>query len=37
MPDSSFIVMPDLIGHLKSVVRKRGSRPAKQNGPNPVA
>ena len=36
-PDGSFPVMPDLIGHLIPTPSKREPRPAKKNGPNPVA
>ena len=37
MPDGSSPVMPDLIGHLIPVPSNREPRPAKKNGPNPVA
>ena len=34
---SLFYVMPDQIGHLIPVDSEREPRPAKKNGPNPVA
>ena len=37
MPDRTLSVMPDLIGHLIPVDSERKPRPAKKNGPNPVA